>query len=180
MSRQTTPGPAIIHAPSAQAPGSRTLYGLATLVVWAVYAWLWLPLATLLLWVLGVRLGFMELYLAQQKIDPMLLVWLPALLLACACVLIGWAEYNRWRFAGRDRRNGRGDVTRDEVATAMHAPPELAAALAAAGSAVLVMGTDGRPLAMRPGPAGRPDGMRAGDTGPGEPLAVADAEALPA
>ena len=143
---------AIIHMPQRQPPAQRTFYRVATLLVWIVYAWLWLPLATLVLWVLGVRLAAIELYLAKQRIDADLLVWLPVLLLGCATVLIGWAEYNRRRFAGRDRRLGRHDVSAAEVAQAMGADGTLAAELAGARSVVLVMDGDGRPLGWRHGP----------------------------
>lgn len=142
----------LIHAPHRQARTERTLYGVATLLVWAVYAWLWLPLATLVLWFLGLRLSYLELYLAQQRIDPTLLVVLPLLLLACAAVLVGWAEYNRWRFGRRERRLPRVDVSPDEVASALRAPPELAARLSQARSAVLVMDADGRPVMLQTGP----------------------------
>lgn len=165
---------AIIHLPQRQAPAERTFYRVATLLVWILYAWLWLPLATLVLWVLGLRLAVIELYLAEQRIDPHLLVWLPLLLLACATVLIGWAEYNRRRFAGRDRRQGREDVTPAEVARAMGADAVLATELGGARSAVLVMDGEGRPLALRQGPAapvphdapGATDGMVDGDALP--------------
>lgn len=144
---------AIIHMPQRQAPAQRTLYRVATLLVWILYAWLWLPLATLVLWVLGVRVAVIELYLAQQRVDADLLLWLPLLLLGCATVLVGWAEYNRRRFAGRDRRQGRQDVPAAEVAQAMGADGALATELAGARSVVLVMDGEGRPLALRQRPA---------------------------
>lgn len=142
----------IIHAPRRQARAARTFYGIATLLVWAIYAYLWLPVATLLLWLLGLRLSYLELYLAEQRLDPALLVSLPLLLIACAAVLIGWAEYNRWRFRGQERRLPRRDVGFEEVARALHAPTDLALALSQARSAVLLMDADGRPVLLQPGP----------------------------
>ncbi|MGH8085934.1 MAG: poly-beta-1,6-N-acetyl-D-glucosamine biosynthesis protein PgaD [Lysobacter sp.] len=141
----------VIFLPHRQHRAKRTFYGVMTLLAWAVYAYLWLPLLTLVLWLVGVRLSYIELYLRDQRLDAALLVTLPLLLLACATLLIGWAEYNRLRFRGRERRTPRQDVRDDEVALALGAPPELGAALLDAHSAVLTMDTEGRPLAVRVG-----------------------------
>jgi len=74
---------------------------------------------------------------------------LPLLLLACATLLIGWAEYNRLRFRGHERRLAQVDVENIEVALALSAPPALGAALVDAQRAVLAMDPEGRPLAIR-------------------------------
>lgn len=139
----------VIYLPGLQHRVKRTLYGAITLLAWVIYAYLWLPLVTLLLWVVGVRLSFIELYLQQQRLDAALLVTLPLLLLACATLLIGWAEYNRFRFRGHERRLAQSDVRSDEVALALSATPELGAALLDARSAVLTMDPQGRPLAAQ-------------------------------
>lgn len=139
----------LIHLPHRQHRAQRTLYGAMTLLAWVVYAYLWLPLLTLLLWVVGVRLSALELYLRDQRLDAALLVTLPLLLLTCAALMIGWAEYNRLRFRGKERRLARECVGDNEVASALHAPEELATALLGARSALLAMDPQGRPLAVR-------------------------------
>lgn len=139
----------VIYLPHRQHRAKRTFYGVMTLVAWAVYAYLWLPLATLVLWVVGVRLSYIELYLRDQRLDAALLVTLPLLLLACAILLIGWAEYNRLRFRGRERRLALVDVDNVEIALALSAPPALGAALLGAQRAVLAMDPEGRPLEIR-------------------------------
>lgn len=139
----------VIYLPHRQHRAKRTFYGVMTLVAWVVYAYLWLPLLTLVLWVVGVRLSYIELYLRDQRLDAGLLVTLPLLLLACATLLIGWAEYNRLRFRGHERRLAQIDVENIEVALALSAPPALGAALLDAQRAVLTMDPEGRPLAIR-------------------------------
>lgn len=139
----------LIHLPHRQHRAQRTIYGAMTLLAWVVYAYLWLPLLTLLLWVVGVRLSFLELYLRDQRLDAALLVTLPLLLLACAALMIGWAEYNRLRFRGYERRAPRGNVGDHEVASALYAPEELGTALVGARSALLAMDPKGRPIAVR-------------------------------
>lgn len=139
----------VIYLPHRQHRAKRTFYGVMTLVAWAVYAYLWLPLLTLVMWLVGVRLSYIELYLSQQRLDAALLVTLPLLLLGCATLLIGWAEYNRLRFRGHERRLAQVDVRDDEVALALSAPPALGTALLDAQRAVLTMDPHGRPLAVR-------------------------------
>lgn len=147
-----------ISRPGRRQPAARrTLYGLATFVIWAAYLYLWLPLVTLLAWVLGLRSGYLELYLAQQRIDPALLGLLPLLALACGLALIGWAEYNRRRFGSLDRREPLANVSQDEIARALHADPALAVRLRASKRVVLSMSADARPLGFSAGaPAPRP------------------------
>lgn len=160
----------VISLPGLQHRVKRTLYGVVTLLAWVVYAYLWLPLITLLLWVVGVRLSYIELYLQQQRLDAALLVTLPLLLLACATVLIGWAEYNRFRFRGHERRLAQSNVHSGEVAHALFAPPGLGVALLDAQSAVLMMDPQGRPLTVR---VDRPLGATATATSMSMPTATA-------
>lgn len=130
-------------------PATRTLHGALTLAAWVLYAFLWLPLITLVAWLLGVRTTFIELHVRNHPFDPTLAITLPLLALACATLLIGWAEWNRWRFADRERRAAHDDVALPEVAAALHADPALGHRLAGAKSAMLVMDAEGRPLDVR-------------------------------
>jgi biofilm PGA synthesis protein PgaD len=167
MNAQTFDDRQLIHRPQRQHRAQRTFYGVVTLLAWAIYAYLWLPLLTLVLWVAGVRLSYIELYLREQRLDAALLVTLPLLLLACATLLVGWAEYNRLRFRGRERRLAQVDIDHADVATALSATPALGASLLQARSAVLAMDAEGRPLAIRvdrpmaPAAAASRDGMPA-------------------
>jgi biofilm PGA synthesis protein PgaD len=141
----------ISHPGRGQPRTRRTLYSLATFAIWAVYLYLWLPLITLLVWVLGLRSTYLEMYLAQQRIDPAILVLLPVLALVCGLALIGWAEYNRRRFGHLDRRESRPNVTHEEIALALHADPAMAVRLRASKRVVLHMSEDARPLGLSPG-----------------------------
>lgn len=139
----------LISNSRAVAPATHTLHGVVTLVAWVLYAFLWLPLITLVAWLLGVRTTYIELYLQNQRFDPTLAITLPLLALACATLLIGWAEWNRWRFGDRERRAAHDDVALADVAAALHADGTLGDRLSAAKSAVLTMDAEGRPVDVR-------------------------------
>ncbi|UZW59018.1 poly-beta-1,6-N-acetyl-D-glucosamine biosynthesis protein PgaD [Lysobacter enzymogenes] len=131
----------LIQKPAMQHPLPRTLWGVVTGAFWLVYLYLWMPVLTLVLWLLGIRTVASELYLRTHEVDPFLMLILPATAAAVVALLLIWAEYNRWRFAGRDgeRRSRLADVSIDEVAQALGASDEVAQALNAGRISVLHM-----------------------------------------
>lgn len=136
----------IIRKPGLQPRAQRAAWGAVTALFWLVYLYLWMPLATLVLWLLGVRLAVFELYLRKHEIEPFLLFLLPLLALAAAAALIGWGEFNRWRFGGKDKRGGMADVRHAEVARAFGADNRLAITLQAGKIVVLTMDDEATPL----------------------------------
>lgn len=141
--------PPLIHRPHLQPATRRTLWGVVTALFWVAYLYLWLPLATLLLWLLGVRLAAIELYLQQHSADPFLLLALPVLAVTASSLLIGWGELNRWRFRGRDKRSAPVTVSHAEVAAALGASEAVTHALRDSRIAVLEMDEQARPRAVR-------------------------------
>jgi len=137
-----------IYRPNEQAPLQRTLFGAATLLAWVAYAYLVLPLVTLVLWMLGLHTAYLQLYLVDHPFDPTLLLILPLLALICATILIVWAEYNRRRFRGEERRGRAADVSDLEIALALGSNAAFAQCLRNARHVTLVMGDDARPTAM--------------------------------
>lgn len=149
-----TPASKSIHRPELQHPIHRTLWGTVTAAFWLFYLYLLLPLATLMLWVLGVRTAYTELYLREAGIDAFLLGTLPVLALLCAAVVIVWAEYNRRRFQGQDRRQPQADATREEIAAALGASDALAAQLLGTKRTLIQMDAQARPVELQDGPVG--------------------------
>ncbi|TQM10410.1 biofilm PGA synthesis protein PgaD [Pseudoxanthomonas sp. 3HH-4] len=135
----------LIRKPMKQPRLQRAAWGFVTLGFWMVYVYLWTPLATLLLWLLGFRTAFFELYVREHAIEPFLLFSLPLLAVACALMLIAWAEYNRLRFSRVDRRSQPRSATLPDVAQALGAPPAVARALVQGKITVLHMGEDACP-----------------------------------
>ncbi len=145
----------LIHRPERQQRLARRLWQLVTALCWAAYLYLWLPLFTLLLWFLGIEIAVYELYQRRDQVDPFVLLTLPLLALFCGLLLIGWAEYNRLRFQGRERRQPRAHVGRREIAEVLGAGPAVADAMVVHKIQVLHMDEHARPVSTRALPAVR-------------------------
>lgn len=133
-------GEKLIYRPSRQPRLQRTVFGIFTLVAWSLYLYLWAPLATFGLWLVGLRTSYLQLYLQQHQVNTALLFNLALIALFCAAVLIGWAEYNRIRFQGIDRRARQPDATIEEMAVALRASVEDVRTLQAARIATVRLG----------------------------------------
>jgi len=116
----------VIHRPDLQTLRQRYGYGMATLVLWLAYIYLWMPLATLGAW--GLEFGFIHRQLTTlQNVEGVyrLLAAYAVVVLATGLVLIGWARFNLERFRGMDRRKAPLPVTTREVASAFHVSPSV-------------------------------------------------------
>lgn len=140
----------LIEKPHARPLAVRTVWGLVTAACWLVYAYLWLPVVTLLLWMLGLRTAAFELYLRNDAVDPLLLMLLPMLALAAAALLLSWAELNRLRFANRERRASIPNVDTHEVARALGAAPHVPGLLQSAKVVTLRMDDTACPCDVTP------------------------------
>ncbi|MBT2747596.1 MULTISPECIES: poly-beta-1,6-N-acetyl-D-glucosamine biosynthesis protein PgaD [unclassified Lysobacter] len=131
----------LIQKPGAQPALPRTLWGMVTGLFWLIYLYLWTPVLTLVLWLLGIRNVASELYLRTHEVDPFLMLALPATAGVVVALLLIWAEYNRWRFASAssERRGTQHSVALEEVGRALGASSEVAAALNAGRVSVLHM-----------------------------------------
>lgn len=143
----------LIERPERQSKGRRNAFGLLTAIAWAIYAYLWLPLVTLLAWWLGVKTAYVELYLREQRIDTFLILVVPLIIVVVAVLLLGWAEYNRHRFQSKhDRREPMPEVTHAEIAVGMGAPHALADALQQARSVSVAMDENAVPVMLTSDP----------------------------
>ncbi|KPN20149.1 hypothetical protein AO715_09610 [Xanthomonas sp. Mitacek01] len=142
--------PIIDHTPT-RGPGKRLASGALTAAAWSVYAWLWVPLITAIAWFVGVRTVYLRLYLYDNEIDPFLLAALPLIALICGALLIGWAEYNRARFANADRRRRRETIDDEQVRVALGATSALAAKLRDGRIVQVALDDDARPVAATSG-----------------------------
>jgi biofilm PGA synthesis protein PgaD len=133
----------------AQPPLQRSLATLLTLAAWSIYAYLWLPLVTALLWMFGLRTSYVKLYLEQQSADFPLIGHLLGLSVICAVSLIGWAEYNRVRFQGRARRGPSTNATLADVATPLGVAHEHARLMQQARVISIVMTDQATPIDVR-------------------------------
>lgn len=139
----------LISRPRLQPQVQRTLFSAITLLAWTIYLYFWAPLATLLLWLAGFRTSYLQLYLQRNAVNIELLLQLLGIAAFCALVLIGWAEYNRIRFQGFDRRARPADATLEEMALALRASLADAQHLQSARVATIMMADDATPIAVR-------------------------------
>ena len=136
----------LIHKPEEQSRARRTVWAVVTGIFWLIYAYLWLPLVTLVLWVLGVRTAAFELYMREHAVEPFLLIALPLIAILATVIMGGWAEYNRARFGGTDRRHRPDNIPTDIVARDLGANEVVAAAMASAKIIMLHMDDNARPV----------------------------------
>ena len=137
--------PPIINLPQRQGRGRRTMFQMLTAVAWVGYLYLWLPLLTLIAWALGLRTAFMLMYQNQHGVEPFLLLALPLIAVACGIVLLGWAEYNRARFGGEERRRPMPSVDDAEVALGLGADVATADTLRNGRIVLLTLDEQARP-----------------------------------
>jgi biofilm PGA synthesis protein PgaD len=113
--------PIIIYRPERQKPMQRVLFTLITMIAWTLWVSLWLPLITLLAWLLGlhdvyVKLGLDHPFRAANDLGLVLRVAIIA-----ALSLGSWAFYNRMRFAGKQKRRANRFVELAEMAPVLDA-----------------------------------------------------------
>lgn len=138
-----------IHHPQLQSNAGRNAYRLLTLLAWSAYLYLWLPIATLAMWWLGTRLGFSELQTYPGFIDVDLFLLLLKALGIASLLLLTWAEYNRIRFQGQDRRTHLLATTPESTAEAMGVDLRLAGNLQLARQITVITDPQAVPIALR-------------------------------
>jgi biofilm PGA synthesis protein PgaD len=108
--------PLIIERPDLQSARQRTLYGLLTLVFWALWFYLWVPLLALLAWALGVQQAFkyMAVVGSYHQMAKVLGDYGLVILLFGGSLLL-WAGYNIMRFSGVERRAAPMPVSAGEI-----------------------------------------------------------------
>lgn len=108
--------PHIIEDPAKTTVLRRLVEGGVTTVAWIIWFYMVLPLLTLGMWAIGIRLVFVE----QLKLSGIhglasVLGYYAAGVAVIGLLLALWHIYNRRRFAGRDRRHEAEPVTDDEI-----------------------------------------------------------------
>ncbi|GAB2514259.1 poly-beta-1,6-N-acetyl-D-glucosamine biosynthesis protein PgaD [Lysobacter humi (ex Lee et al. 2017)] len=138
----------ITHPRKPPSAAVRTLHGAITIAAWVVYAYLWLPVITVVAWYLGVRTSWVELGVKNYSFDQATFGILFTLAIVATVLLIGWAEYNRHKFGRHDRRTPILDVGVDDVAGSLNTDAEVSRTLAGSKSITLAMGDDARPVGI--------------------------------
>jgi biofilm PGA synthesis protein PgaD len=109
--------PPIIDRPDLQSPAQRTMTGVLTLVFWSIWAYLCLPLLSLLAWAVGFHQAYFYMVVRgghEQLLHVLLLCLAGIGLLGGALVL--WASYNIVRYGKLPARAGRPPVPHEQIA----------------------------------------------------------------
>ncbi len=122
---QAKPQGPLIVTPEKVGWRDRTLSHLLTSAAWAAYFWLIAPMLTTVAWALGARYAWVELTAPLLTGEGMPGLLLPILAGVGVGVLLLWAEFNRWRFTGVERRRTTDPVSDDIVAASLGAPLSL-------------------------------------------------------
>jgi len=85
-----------------------------TFAAWLLWIYLFMPLLTLFLWLLGIRFVLME-YFKLSTIEGLVnVIVLYSVIIAFLWIIFEvWSIYNWWLFAGKDRRR-KNEVVQDE------------------------------------------------------------------
>ncbi len=105
----------IIEHPEWQTPKQRVLLGSVTLVFWMAWFYLWVPILSVIGWVLGIKLfHYQMITLGGLQGFLGMLAWYAVGVLLLGGSLITWATYNIQRFKNANRRGPRKVIT-DEI-----------------------------------------------------------------
>lgn len=134
----------IINRPDRQRPLQRTLFAIITMVAWTLWISLWLPLLTLIAWLLGLedaykQLGLMHPLHAADNLSIVLTI-----AAVCALSMGSWSQYNRIRFTGKQRRRGNRHLDITEMAPALASSVETAQRLRSGRRSVIYFAHDGQ------------------------------------
>ena len=129
--------PLLIERPERQKPLQRVTFAFITMLAWTLWVSLWLPLLTLIAWLLGlddiyIKLGLDHPFRAVGDLNLVLSV-----ASICALSLGSWAFYNRVRFAGKQKRHANRLVDIAEMAPALEASLHTAQQLRSSRRSVL-------------------------------------------
>jgi biofilm PGA synthesis protein PgaD len=133
----------IIQRPERQVPARRALFALLTLGAWFVWATLWLPLITLVAWLLGARTAYIELVMREHGTGWSDIFVVLGIGVVCGLVEILWSSYNYRRFANRSRRQTRPVVAPEAMARVLKVDPESAKHMRESSRMVLQFADDG-------------------------------------
>lgn len=167
----------IIESPGLQRPLPRSAWALATMLFWAAWFWLWLPLLSIIGWAFGIYTVFDQFVVRWGYIE--LLRLLPYYLLVIGVsgvALVGWSLLQYHRFHGKERRKAFPVVSRADIAKSLGLTEETTVPWAAARRMVAHHDENGRVSWVEVGE----NAVAAGEASPLAITAEADAAALTA
>src|SRR5450432_4359421 len=93
--------PLIISHPERQSGAQRTIFGVLTVTVWALWFYLWLPLITAILWMVGIRWAYIQVFRGARGVSLGVVLWI---MLSVIVIVAYWSTYNNMRYASKIQR----------------------------------------------------------------------------
>ena len=141
------PNVVYIDAPEALTRRQRTMFAVITALMWAAYAYLWLPLLSLFLWGFGIELAYDAMVRAGGASALRTALFWYAVMLGDVIVTVAiWSQVNKWRFASRNRRTAHPKVADAAIADYFGVSTNDVARLRATQRIELDIDTHGRPV----------------------------------
>jgi biofilm PGA synthesis protein PgaD len=141
----------IIDKPQWQTAKQRAVFGSVTVLFWALWIYLWLPVLAAIGWLLGLNIAYREMVVKHGYIELLEQLGLYGFVVAIlGGSLLTWAYYNFFRFRGVERRKERPRVTLEEISARYQIAPEELRRWIGAARLVIHHGADGRVLGADP------------------------------
>jgi biofilm PGA synthesis protein PgaD len=135
----------IIDKPQWQTARQRAVFGSVTVLFWAIWIYLWLPVLAIIGWLLGIDITYREMVMKLGYVELVDDLGLYSLVIFClGGSLLIWAYYNYFRFRGVERRKERPRVTPEETSARYQIAPEELRRWTHATRLVIHHGADGR------------------------------------
>lgn len=137
--------PLIIEKPELQSTKQKFFFSLITLVFWVVWFYIWLPVVSLIAWLLGIDF-FYEHMIILKGFEGLLSVigWYATVIALSALTLVAWSAYNLFRFRNKNRRTSFAAVTAEELATDFELDAEAIRLCHEEKRVVISLGQDGQ------------------------------------
>jgi biofilm PGA synthesis protein PgaD len=104
--------PFIISYPEHQSGSQRVIFGALTVIIWALWLSLWQPLITAMLWIVGVRWGYIQVFNGARGVSLWLILWG---LLLVTVVVVAWSTFNNLRYASKTQRRKTQSVSKTAI-----------------------------------------------------------------
>jgi biofilm PGA synthesis protein PgaD len=135
-----------INAPELLTGPERRRDTIFTAVMWAIYLYLWVPLASLFAWLLGFEFAYDIMIRSggAQDLSGVLIIY-GVIVLAIFAMVAFWSLGNLLRYGKLHRRHATGDLSPERMAEYFKIDPEAVEALRSTQSVSIVFDTEGRP-----------------------------------
>lgn len=141
----------IIDRPGLQTKRQRLLFGSMTLVFWALWIYLWLPVLALLGWALGFKIAYYEMVTKNGYVGVLqVLGWFITIIVCLGASLLVWAYYNYTRFHGNPRRRRVAPSTSPSLSERYGISPESLSRWQGERRLVLYHDADGKLIGTEP------------------------------